>query len=88
MAHLRAAVQALAPYHIPHFAERLDMISRHAATLIGVIEHLPEEEVSRAEHTARVMKDYRDMKLGPTIPSHDQNALRWELQRLDKAASS
>lgn len=86
--HLKAAYELIArTYDHPHYADRVKMIGQHITSLIGVIDHMPGEEVSRADHAERVMKAYRNRELGTVIPQHDENALRWELERLDKAAS-
>lgn len=81
-AHLDQAVAALeAAYGHPHHGDRLAAVRAHAATLKGWIERLPSEEDSRADHASRVMTAYRNRQLGPTIPDHDDRALRWELER-------
>lgn len=81
-AHLDAAVTALAgAYDHPHHADRLTAIGQHVATLKGWIETMPDFEDSRADHASRVMDAYRNMRLGPTVPDHDQAMIRQELER-------
>lgn len=80
--HLEAVSRVLrAAYDHPHFGDRLTMICSHLASLAAVIQHLPGEEASRADHEARVLKLYRERRLDQVIPEHDDRALRWALER-------
>ena len=82
--HLDAALAALAPYDHPHHADRLKAIGQHVASLKGWISALPGFEVSRADHEDRVMDAYRNRKLDQVIPEHDEQALRWGLEKAGK----